>query len=91
MGDAHAQALDVRHILRLSTALAEQILGLDKTDHPLSENEVAALVKAARFLYDNDVPWPAVVQKAIDMLAEQMEAVRATAIKAAAEAGLDRL
>lgn len=40
-------------------------------------------MKAAQFLKDNDVPWPPDVQKAIDLLAQQMEVIRATSAKAA--------
>ncbi|KNY20255.1 hypothetical protein [Methylobacterium sp. ARG-1] len=75
MSDVKVRSDQVAEVLTLSTTLANQILGSQAMGRPFAEGALTALVGAARFLHDNRVPWPPVVQDAIDMLAKKMEAI----------------
>lgn len=72
-----APTLNVRDVLSLTTKLAERMLHLRSTGHTHSVGELEAIVKAAEFLHERKVPWPTVVTEVIDILAAQMEIIRA--------------
>ncbi|MCJ2059791.1 hypothetical protein MKL09_25075 [Methylobacterium sp. J-048] len=61
-------------VLRLATALAEQMLASQIMGRSISGAQFTALVSAARLLQDNDVPWPPLVQEVVHELAERMHA-----------------
>ena len=77
MGGHDARPLGLRDILSLSTKVAERVLHTRSAGHTLSVNELEAVVKAAEFLQEHKIPWPAVITEVIDILVAQMEAVRA--------------
>ena len=60
-------------VLRLVTALAEQMLASEITAESISPARLTALIGAAQFLADNDVPWPAAVQEALDKVRQRMK------------------
>jgi hypothetical protein len=78
VSETSAERLSVADILRLSTALADQMVRSRASGHSFSDDQLAALVRAARFLHERNVPWPPLVQDVVDMLAAEMEAVRAS-------------
>lgn len=61
MSDANPQPPKVDEILRLSTALAEQMLEAQVMGQPIPTQKFTALVGAARFLKDNNMAWPPLV------------------------------
>lgn len=77
MSGDDAQTLGIRDILSLSTKVAERVLHTRNAGHTLSVTEVEAVIKAAEFLHEHGMPWPAVVTEVIDILVAQVEAVRA--------------
>ena len=85
MSDNNDSPVRIRDILRLSTTLAEQLMRSPDLVGTLTDDQLTILVRAARFLHDNDVPWPSPLQKAIDALAVQMEAVRDASTDRASE------
>ena len=68
------QAARMPEVLRLATALAEQMLAAQIMGRAISPAQFTALVSAARLLQDKDVPWPPLVQEVVHELAERMEA-----------------
>lgn len=69
------QAAKMPEVLRLATALAEQMLASQIMGRSISGDQFSALVSAARLLQDNNVPWPPLVQEVVHELAERMNAV----------------
>ena len=63
-------------VLRLVTALAEQMLASEITAESISPARLTALIGAAQFLADNVMPWPAAVQAAVDKIRKRMEAAK---------------
>ena len=76
MSDDDALPHDLNEVLRLATALAEQMLASEITVHSMSPARLTALIGAAQFLHENDVPWPPAVQEALDKIREHMEAAK---------------
>jgi hypothetical protein len=76
MSDDDAQPRDLDEVLRLATALAEQMLASEIPTHSMSPARLTALISAAQFLHENDVPWPTAVQEALDKIRERMEATK---------------
>ena len=72
MSDDDAQPQDLDEVLRLATALAEQLLASEIPAQSMSPVRIKALIGAAQFLHENDLPWPAVVQEALDKVRERM-------------------
>lgn len=60
-------------VLRLSTALAEQMLASQIMGRAISGDQLAALVGAARLLQDSNVPWPPLVHEVVQDLADRMD------------------
>ena len=71
-----ARPLGVRDILGLTVKVAERVLQTRSAGQALSTNELEAVVKAAEFLQEHNMPWPAVVTEVIDILIAQMKTVR---------------
>lgn len=63
-------------VLRLTNALAEQMLSSQVMGRRLPPNQLTALVRAARFLTDHDVTWPPLVQEVVRVATEKMEAAQ---------------
>ena len=76
MSDDDAQPHDLDEVLRLATALAERLLASEIPALSISPVRVKALIGAAQFLHENDVPWPAAVQDALDKIREHMAAAK---------------
>ncbi|CAM3335446.1 hypothetical protein [Methylobacterium mesophilicum] len=72
--DSDPQAARMPEVLRLSTALAEQMLASQITGRSISGDQLAALVGAARLLQDSNVPWPPLVHEVVQELADRMDA-----------------
>jgi hypothetical protein len=68
MSDDDAQPGDLNEVLRLATALAEQMLASEIPVQSISRPRLTALLGAAQFLDDNDVPLPTVVREALDKI-----------------------
>ncbi|MCJ2093927.1 hypothetical protein MKK67_15710 [Methylobacterium sp. J-072] len=68
------KAAKMPEVLRLATALAEQMLASQIMGRAISPEQFTALVSAARLLQDNDVPWPPLVQEVVQELAERLDA-----------------
>lgn len=77
MSGDDARTAGLRDILSLSTKVAERVLHTRNAGHTLSVTELEAVVKAAEFLQEHSMPWPAVVTEVIDILVAQAEAIRA--------------
>jgi hypothetical protein len=67
---------DLEETLRLVTALAEQLTRSQLAEGSISPARLKVLISAARFLHDNNVPWPPVVREAMGKVADRMEAAR---------------
>jgi hypothetical protein len=76
MSDSDAQAEDLDHILRLVTALAENLTAPDIANDSVHPERLRVLISAAQFLHDHDVPWPPVVHATMDTILKRMEAIR---------------
>lgn len=76
MSDNDAQPRELEEVLRLATALAEQLLVSEIPTRSMSPARAKALIGAAQFLHENDVPWPAAVQEAFDKIREHMAATK---------------
>ena len=72
MSDDDAQPQDLDEVLRLATALAEQLLASEIPAQSMSSVRIKALIGAAQFLHEHDVPWPAAVQEALNKVRERM-------------------
>jgi hypothetical protein len=68
MSDDDAQPGDLNEVLRLATALAEQMLTSEIPVQSISRPRLTALLGAVQFLDDNDVPLPTAVQEALDKI-----------------------
>ncbi|WP_091721854.1 hypothetical protein [Methylobacterium phyllostachyos] len=68
MSDDDAHPRDLDEVLRLATALAEQMLASEIPAQSISRPRLRALIGAAQFLDENDVAWPAAVHEALDKI-----------------------
>lgn len=76
VSDNDAQPRELEEVLRLATALAEQLLVSEIPARLMSPARATALIGAAQYLHENDVPWPAAVQEALDKIREHMAAAK---------------
>lgn len=76
MSDADAQPEELREILRLATALAEQFMQSEAAEDAAHPERLKALISSAQFLHDQGVSWPPVLREAVGKAAERMEAIR---------------
>jgi hypothetical protein len=74
--DDDTQPRDLDEVLRLETALAEQMLASEIPAGSMSPERLKALIAGAQFLHDKDVPWPAEVHEALDKIREHIEAAK---------------
>lgn len=72
MSDDDTQPADMDEVLRLVTALAEQILKFEIAAPSIDPARLMALMGAAQLLTDNDVPLPAPVHEALGQIRERM-------------------
>jgi hypothetical protein len=70
--DVLSENLD--EVVRLVTALAEQMLASEIPAGSISPARLRALIGAVQFLDDNDVSWPVSVQEALDKVRQRMDA-----------------
>lgn len=68
-----AEPEGIADILRLANELAEQVLALQVMQRPIPQQQLVALVGAARFFHENEVPWPPLVQEVVQEIAAKME------------------
>jgi len=76
VSDADVQPEELREILRLAMALAEQFLQSDAAEDSTHPERLKALISSAQFLHDHDVSWPPVLHEAVSKAVERMEAIR---------------
>lgn len=76
MSDDDAQLNDPDEVLRLATSLAEQMLATEISARSMAPTRIKALIGAAQFLHENDMPWPAAVHEALDKIREHMAAAK---------------
>jgi hypothetical protein len=76
MTDADAEPTKMSEVLRLANALAEQMLGSQIMGRSIPTSHLTALVIAARYLTDNNITWPPLVQEVVHEMAERMESAR---------------
>jgi hypothetical protein len=74
--DDDTQPRDLDEVLRLETALAEQMLASEISGGSMSPERLKALIAGAQFLQEQDVPWPAAVHEALDRIREQMDVAK---------------
>ncbi|WP_419828644.1 hypothetical protein [Methylobacterium sp.] len=72
-------------ILRLSTALAEQMLEAQVMGQPIPTQKFTALVGAARFLKDNNMAWPPLVEEVVHEIGKRMAAAKSALLDEDAE------
>jgi hypothetical protein len=76
MTSVDAEPKGLAEVLCLANELAEQVLALQVMQRSIPENQLVALVSAARFLHENEVAWPPLVQEVVQEIAAKMEAIR---------------
>lgn len=59
-------------VLRLSEALSHTVLNTVLFGNPIPDDQATALVKAARLLQEYGVPWPTVLDQALQEAADQV-------------------
>jgi hypothetical protein len=69
----HAKMAEVQ---RLATALAARVRYAQLVGRPVYEEQIAALVSAARFLDEQDAPWPPMVEEVLTELAKAIDGDR---------------
>lgn len=69
---ADAGSDQTAEVLRLSTALSHHVLNVLLARQPVRHDQTTALIKAAHWLRDNDVPWPSVLTQALHELADRV-------------------
>lgn len=60
-------------VARLAAMIADRILQQNAAGEPIPPDQFVMLVRAARALLDNDVPWPASVEYVITEVAKRVE------------------
>ena len=76
MSEDDTQPRDLEEVLRVETALAEQMLASEIPADSMSPERLTALIGAAQFLHDNNVALPAAVHEALDRIREHMDAAK---------------
>lgn len=74
MSNADALPQELDETLHLLTALATHLLASEIEEPAIAPERVKVMISAARFLQENDVPWPPVVREALNRIAQRMEA-----------------
>ncbi|WP_204165294.1 hypothetical protein [Methylobacterium radiodurans] len=73
MTDASGQPERMAEVARLAAMIADRILQLNAAGEPIPPEQFVMLVRAARALLDNDVPWPLSVEYVITEVAKRVE------------------
>jgi hypothetical protein len=76
MTNANAEPTKMSEVLRLANELAEQMLGSQIMGRSIPTSHLTALVTAARYLTDNNITWPPLVQEVVREMAERLESAR---------------
>jgi hypothetical protein len=71
-----ARSPKVDEVLRLSETLAEQMMGAQVLGRTIPTQQLTALVGAARFLQDHNVPWPPLVDEVVQEIGKRMAAAK---------------
>ncbi len=77
MTDAGGQPDKMAEVARLATMIADRILQQNADGEPIPPEQFVMLVRAARALLDNDVPWPVSVEYVILEVAKRVEQAKA--------------
>ncbi|WP_197430758.1 hypothetical protein [Methylobacterium sp. CCH5-D2] len=73
MTDASGQPDRMAEVARLAAMIADRILQLNAAGEPIPPEQFVMLVRAARALLDNGVPWPVSVEYVIMEVAKRVE------------------
>ncbi|MBE7196518.1 hypothetical protein ACLBX9_07325 [Methylobacterium sp. A49B] len=73
----------------LAAAIADRILEQHEAAMEIPPEQFRMLVRAARMLLDNDVPWPSSVEQVIMEVAQRVEDAKASASELSAGPGGD--
>lgn len=73
MTDAAGQPDKMAEVARLAAMIADRILQQNGAGEPIPPEQFVMLVRAARALLDNDVPWPPSVEYVIMEVAKRVD------------------
>ncbi len=73
MTDASGQPDRMAEVARLAAMIADRILQQNAAGEHIPPEQFVMLVRAARALLDNDVPWPPTVEYVIMEVAKRVE------------------
>ncbi|MDP4005992.1 hypothetical protein [Methylobacterium sp. NEAU K] len=73
----HAPNARLAEVQRLATALAARVRYAQLVRRPIYEDQISALVRAARLMDEEKVPWPPMVEEVLMELAKSIEATPA--------------
>lgn len=82
MSDERDQADKMVEVAGLAARIADHILEQNAAGTRIPPEQFTMLVRAARMLLDNDVPWPASVEYVIMEVAKRVEQAKAAAGRA---------
>ena len=71
--DTRAPNARIAEVQRLATALAARVRYAQLVQRPIYEDQITALVRAARLLDEEKVPWPPMVEEVLMELAKSIE------------------
>ena len=77
MTNVSGQPDRMAELAKLAAMMADRILHLNAAGTPIQPEQFVILVRAARALLDNDVPWPPSVEYLITEVAERVEQTKA--------------
>ena len=89
MTEAIAQPDKMAEVAGLAAAIADRILEQHEADIAIPPDQFRMLVRAARMLLDNGVPWPPVVERVIMDVAKRVEEAKSAAAQAVGGTGND--
>lgn len=85
MTEAVAPPDKMVEVAGLAAAIADRILEQHEADTAIPPDQFRMLIRAARMLLDNGVPWPPAVEHVIMEVAKRVEAAKAVPAEAVAE------
>lgn len=65
----------IAEVQRLATALAARVRYAQLVGRPVYEEQIAALVSAARLMDEANAPWPPMVEEVLTELAKSLDGV----------------
>ena len=89
MTEAIAQPDKMAEVAGLAAAIADRILEQHEADMSIPPDQFRMLVRAARMLLDNGVPWPPAVEHVIMEGAKRVEEAKTATARAAGGTGND--